>query len=328
MMIVNLIGGIHEDTIPNQIKAYNAVVSYFLNKALRKLGVETNFVDYHDIYKHNPPPCDHTIVIVGSAFVEFDTVRATGRPHIFGTKERRQIAKEFCDRIYNSTNDKTTLLIDKAFRYWDQYFDIVFTVATPTFPLDPSSEDFLRTYGKESKSKLWLYPEKYVYAGWGADPEYCYPDKNEQKTIFVDGYETSTKYYNQCKKWYAIINRVLKSLTDTKTHLIYDYSDGKRQPWPTFQRMLRESHFYIDPQLGATGLTRIEAGMCGCLIISAKEMYGAWALDPLETACWETEAELRAILDRETNPQRIHARARVQTWDKVAKRIVAGLNRQ
>jgi len=325
-MIVNLIGGIHEYETPHRFNSYNAVVSYFLNKALRDLGVETNLVVYDDIYKHDPPPCDHTLVIVGSAFVEFDTMRATQRSHIFGTKERRQVAKEFCDRIYNSTRGKTTLLIDSNFSYWDRYFDIVFTVATPTFPLDPTSEDFLRRYGKESENKYFLYPEKYIYAGWGADSDYCYPGKNEQKTIFVDGYETSTKYYNQCKKWYTIIDRVLKSLTDAKTHRIYDYSQGKRNPWPIFQRMLRESHFYIDPQLGATGLTRIEAATCGCLIVSAKEMYGAWALDPLETACWETEDELREILARETKPQRIHERARVQTWNKVAKRIIAGLN--
>ena len=326
-MIVNLISSITKDNVLHQLNTYNSVVAYFLNKALRKLGVETNLAYYGNIYEHTPPSCDHTVVIVGSAFVNFDTMRATQRSHIFGTAEQRQTAKNFCDRIYNSTRGKTTLLIDTNFSYWDRYFDIVFTVTTPKFPLKPTSKRFLKAYGSESKNKWWLYPEKYVYAGWGADPEHCYPDKNEQKTIFVDGYEQSTKYYNQCKKWYAIIDRVLKSLTDTKTHLIYNYSDGKRHPWPTFQRMLRESHFYIDPQLGSTGLTRIEAGTCGCLIVSAKEMYGAWALDPLETACWSTEEGLRKILDGETNPQRIHERAKVQTWDKVAERIVAGLNR-
>jgi len=325
-MIVNLIGAIYEETTPHQINSYNPVVTYFLNRALRDLGVETNLVLYTNIYEHDPPPCDHTLVIVGSAFMNFDIMRAEQRSHVFGTKEKRERAKAFCNRIYNSTRDKTTLLIDSNFSYWDRYFDIVFTVATPTFPLDPTSEAFLKRYGSKSKSKPWLYPEKYIYAGWGADPEYCYPDKNEQKTIFVDGYEASAKYYNPCKKWYVIIDHVLKSLTDAKTHRIYDYSDGKRHPWTTFQRMLRESHFYIDPQLGATGLTRIEAATCGCLIVSAKEMYGAWALDPLETACWETEEELREILARETNPQCIHERARVQTWNKVAKRIIAGLN--
>ena len=326
-MIVNLIGSIREDTTLHQICTYNSVVTYFLNKALRDLGVETNLVVYHDIYKHAPPLCDHTLVIVGSAFMEFDTVRATQRPHIFGTEERRQIAKTFCDRIYNSTRGKTTLLIDINFRYWDRYFDIVFTVADPVFPLNPSSKAFQKGYGRESKNKWFLYPEKYVYAGWGADSEYCYPDKNEQKTIFVDGYETSTKYYNRCKKWYVIIDRVLESLTDAKIYRIGDYTLEKRHPWPTFQRMLRESHFYIDLQLGSTGLTRIEAATCGCLIVSARKMYGTWALDPLETACWSTEKELRKILDGKVDSQRIHERARVQTWDKVAERIVVGLNR-
>lgn len=325
-MIVNLIGTISENTSLDQICTYNAVVTYFLSKALRNLGIETNLAYYGDIYEHTPPSCDHTIVIVGSAFVEFDTMRAEQRPTVFGTEERRQIAKAYCDRIYNSTRGKTTLLIDNNYQYWDRYFDIVFTVANPAFPLDPLSDAFHKRYGRNSKSKLWIHPEKYVYAGWGADSEYCYPDKNEPKTIFVDGYETSTKYYNRCKKWYVIIDRVLDSLTDAKTHRIYDYSGGKRHPWTTFQRMLRESHFYIDPQLGATGLTRIEAATCGCLIVSSKAMYGAWALDPLESACWKTEEELREILNRKTNPQLIHERAKVQTWDEVAKRIVAGLN--
>ena len=110
-MIVNLIGSFTDKTEVTRIADFNGVVTFFLDKALRSLGVESKPVNYASIYERDPPQCDHTIVIVGSAFVEFDTRRPHLRPHIFGTEERRKIAKQFCDRIYNTTRGKVTLYI-------------------------------------------------------------------------------------------------------------------------------------------------------------------------------------------------------------------------
>lgn len=303
------------------------MVTFFLNKALKSLGVKTNLVGYWTIYDDDPPECDHSVVTAGSAFMNFDVARAKIRPHVFGTEEKREKAKRFCDRIYKTTRGKVTMSIDSNFSFWDRYFDKVFTIAPPRFPVDPSSKKFSRRYGKDSKAKYWIYPERYVWIGWGADPEYCYPDKNEQKTIFIDYYEVNPVYAEKCRKWYDIYDCVLKTLSDVKIH------DNRvrpklseRLPWPQLQKLFRESHFSIDPQLGVGGLTRVESSMCGCLLVTSKAMYAKWAMDPLETATWETEEELREILSRETDPERIHKRARVQTWDKVAKRIIRSLN--
>ena len=323
-MIVNLIGTITDNTETHHLTQFNNVVTFFLHRALKSLGVDSNLVPYETIYNTSPPTCDHTIIIVGSAFVEFDTRQAKLRPHIFGTEERRKIAKKFCDRIYNSTRDKVTLYIDSNYPYWDSYFDKVFTVAPPKWPKDPTSDAFSKKWG-ESGSGQWIHPERYVYAGWGADPEYCYPDKGEQKTIFVDGYHKNIKYYNICKKWYVIIDRVLRSLDDAKTHRIHNYSGGERCKWPELQKRFRESHFYIDPQYGRTGLTRIESAMCGCSLVIAEPMFRPWAMNQGTTLTWNTEKELKKILNSETNPKQNHEKVKHITWDKVAKRMIVEL---
>ena len=326
-MIINVIGGIKETTKLNKIMTFNAVVSLFMVKALRSLGIETNHVPYYKIYKNNPPPCDHSILVVGSAFVEFDTRRAEKRPHIFGTTKRRQIAKTFRERIHKTTRDKVTMYIDSNYIYWDGYFDRVFTITPPTFPIEPKSDQFVRTYGKESSKKLWINPERYVYAGWGASPEYCYPDKNDRKTIFIDSYERGASF-EKIKNWYEIYDRVFDSLTDVKIHDYRGYiPTTKRLPWPKLQNVFRKSHFYVDPQLGVSGLTRIESAMCGCLLVTAKPMFQSWSMGQLKTATWETEEELRKIFDSKTNPAQIHEKVKDITWDKVAGRIVTELKR-
>lgn len=324
-MIINVIGGIKENYEFDKVMTFNAVVSVFMVEALRNLGIEARHVPYYTIYKHNPPPCDHSLLVVGSAFVEFDTRRAEQRPHIFGTTKRRQIAKEFCERIHKTTRDKVTTYLDSNYKYWDSYFDRVFTITPPQFPFDPKSEKFERIHGAESKKKTWIHPERYVYAGWGASPEYCYPDKNDQKTIFIDAYERGA-YFEKTKSWYEIYDRVLDDLADVK---IYDYRGytptTRRLPWYKLQKVFQKSHFYVDPQLGKSGLTRIESAMCGCLLVTAKPMFQSWAMGQLETATWETEDELREIFEMETDPDQIHEKVKDTTWDKVAERIVREL---
>lgn len=309
-MIVNLIGTITDNTQIHHLTQFNSVVTFFLHRALKGLGVDAQLVPYGQIYDKAPPTCDHSIVIVGSAFVEFDTKRAKQRPHIFGTEERRKIAKQFCDRIYNTTRDKVTLYIDSNYAHWDSYFDKIFTVAPPKWSGRPSP-------------KLWTHPERYVHVGWGADPEYCYPDKNKQKTIFIDFYETNPAYIKRAKGFYDIYDRVLGEMTDAK---IYDNRRRQLQrPWPDIQKLFRESHFYIDPQYGRTGLTRIESAMCGCLLVTAKNMFAPWAMGQLTAATWTFEKELRRILEGQTNPKQIHDKVKHITWNEVAKRIIVEL---
>jgi len=262
-------------------------VAWFLREALKKQHVECRLVYSKDIPTVTVPYADHTLVTSAIAM-----------------KAMRK-DPEYRERVRGSTKGKLTVYLDAAYAYWDGIFDRVFTVVEP--------------FGKSSK--------KYVYAGWGADPQYCYPDQGP-RAVFVDSLMYGF-YGGRFDHVYELIDTVLVELSWRVPLQIYcpfpDYHNRKVMTWLEVQQILRRCHFYMCTQDGEGGLTRIEAATCGALLVVPKPLYRHRTMGSLEHAIWTSKEELRQILKSNTDPDAISRKARAHTWDKVASRILAEL---
>lgn len=231
------------------------------------------------------PAADHTIVISG---VAMSRIRAD--------PEYREIVRA-------STEGMMTLYLDAAFAYWDKLFDLIFTVVKP--------------FRKSS--------EKYVYAGWGADPKHCFPQQKE-RTVFLDQRQGQAPIWKMYAKVLPTAGvKILLHPYDTKFPTV-PTRPRSRPSWLEMQkRFFRKTWFYLETGLGESGLTRIEAATCGALIVVPKPLYRPLTLASLEHAIWTEEWELRKILKSQPDPDAISRKARAHTWDKVASRILARL---
>lgn len=161
---------------------------------------------------------------------------------------------------------------------------------------------------------------RFVYAGWGADPSYYYPDQKE-KAVLLDRQHSYHGFPTEMARIYQTYLQVLPT-TGAK---IYRPPQTVRIPLRELQEMFRRCHYYCCTQYGDSGLTRIEAATCGALLVVPTRLYMPITMNPLSHAIWRTEADLRKIIATKTNPQAISAQARKQTWDLVARRIMARL---
>jgi len=160
---------------------------------------------------------------------------------------------------------------------------------------------------------------KFVWAGWAADPDHCYPDQGE-KAAFLDKQYATRSIRTELARIYQTYRRVLPT-TGAKIY----YKPKTMIPWMEMQKIFRKCHYYCCTQYGEAGLTRIEAATCGALLVVPARLYKPRSMGPLPHAIWRTEADLRRILATKTDPQAISKQAGRQTWDAVARRIMARL---
>ena len=231
------------------------------------------------------PAADHTIVLSGIAM------------------RRIRADPKYREIVRAATKGMMTLYLDAAFAYWDKLFDLIFTVVQP--------------FKKSSK--------QYVYAGWGADLNYCFPQQKE-RTVFLDQYQGQEPIWKMYKKVLPKAGvKILLHPYDTEFPTV-PTRPRSRPSWLTMQkRFFRKTWFYLETGSGESGLTRIEAATCGALIVVPKSLYRPLTLASLEHAIWTEEWELRQILKSKPDPEKISRKARVHTWDKVASRILKEL---
>lgn len=289
-MKINLISNLGEDAKLENVSLFNNTVAWFLREAFEKKGIDIRFVRDHDLRTKSPPEADHTLVISGIAM------------HFMAGTHRlvRGKTPTVRSRIRETCKGKIAVYIDADYGQWFKHFDYLFTV------VKPRSKD-----------------PKCVYAGWGADPKYCYPDQDE-KALFLDSlmYEFYEGKFNP-------IYDIYKKTLPTLGLKIYDpwpkYHGSTRITWTQVQDILRKTHFHCCTQLGESGLTRIEAATCGALLVVPKPLYMPRTMASLEHKIWSTEQELIKILTTETDPEAIRKKALEHSWDKVASRILEKL---
>jgi len=291
MTSINLISNFGEDAKLENVRVFNHTVAWFLRKALEKKGIEVRFVKEHDLLVNSPPNADHTLVI-----------SAIGMHYWAGTHRFvRGKTPTVRSKIRKATKGKVAVYIDADYGTWINQFDYLFSV------IQPRSGN-----------------PKCVYAGWGADPEYCYPEQ-EERAVFLDTF--NLKKPRGRKSIYEIYEEVLPTLKIKVYRPKPFYHKDKRLNWPNFQKIMRKCHYYCCTQLGDSGLTRIEAATCGALLVVPNLLYKPRTMASLEHRRWTTKQGLIKILKTETDPEAIREKALKHSWDKVATRILNRLNK-
>lgn len=276
----------------------NAVYAWFLNKWFRKIGVDSrltkdNFqlpVNTRQLKRagHYPQKADHMIV---TSYRGYHTILNT--PGYY--EKLRKITR---DKIVNylCSDYHTGMSKDRV-----KYFDHILTQVEPKPGRD----------------------EKYVYVGWGADPEYCYPEKGE-KAVYLDclmhGY-----YKGRYDDIYDRYQNVLPRPDIKLLHPIPVYRGVKRMGWLKHQKLVRAAHFYCLTQPGEGGLTRIEAATGGALLVVPEKFSRLRIIQSLERRVWKTEEDLIKILEKPFSVRKIRKKALKHSWEKTANRILTVL---
>lgn len=276
----------------------NMIYAWFLNKWFKKRGVDSRLVNHRfhlpikarNLKKANlyPTIADHLIITSRGGYS-----RILGVPGYY-------------EKLKEITKKKITLFLCSdyytgRFRQLPKYFDHVFTQVQPKTHLKP----------------------KYVYTGWGADPEYCYPEKKE-KAVYLDslmyGY-----YGGRYDHIYEIYEKTIPKLEIKLYHPLPRYKGTKRTGWLTHQKLVRASHFYCLTQPGEGGLTRLEAATGGALLVVPEAFSKLRSISGLERRVWKTEEDLIEILETPFSARIIRKKALEHSWEKTVDRILTVL---
>lgn len=292
MTSINIISKLHPNPRLEQSNRPNMVYAWFLNKWLRKAGVDSRFVSHifhktHKLTKADKPPqiADYTLITSRSGYSQI-----LGTPGYYEKLKKltkKKIAIYLCSDLHTGRNV-----------HLPKYFDHIFTQVQPKPGLDP----------------------KYVYAGWGADPEYCYPEKKE-KAVYLDSlmYEYYKGRYDSI---YKIYEETIPKLEIKLYHPLPRYKGTKRTGWLTHQKLVRASHFYCLTQPGEGGLTRLEAATGGALLVVPEAFSKLRSISGLERRVWKTEEDLIKILEKPLNARAIRKKALEHSWEKTVERIL------
>lgn len=273
----------------------NAVYAWFLNKWFRKRGVDSRLVmdNFHKPVNarqlkragYYPQIADHTIVTSYRGY--FLILNTPGYYEKLRNLTRDKIVNYLCSD-YHTGKSKDRV----------KYFDHILTQVEP----HPNRH------------------KKYIYVGWGADPEYCYPEKGE-KAVYLDclmhGY-----YEGKYDYIYDIYQKVLPRPDIKLIHPIPVYRGVKRMGWLKHQKLVRAAHFYCLTQPGEGGLTRIEAATGGALLVVPEAFSKLRIISSLERRVWTTKEDLIKILEKPFSARAIRKKALEHSWDKTVDRIL------
>ena len=147
------------------------------------------------------PTADHSIVISAAAM---KLMRATDHVKRRCRKHLRAV-----------TTGKTALYLDSDFWGWERLFDHIFTLAKPTSTR-----------------------ANYVYAGWGANPKFFYPEQGE-RAVYLD----SLMYGKYNNKFNHIYDTYTKMMSETDLTVLFPLPEYNkphaRIPWLDIQKIIR-----------------------------------------------------------------------------------------
>jgi len=282
---INLIGELDADSRLEMLATANQTYAWFLHKAFLEEGVDARFVHASKLLKSVLPKIDHALVILSMANV---TLLSGGG---------------YLQKLRSSTAGKVACYMntDKLKGGIDQYFDYCFT------PIEPRPH----------------HPEKYVYAGWGVDPSYSYPDQDE-KAVFLDSKVLSPQMRQKTEKAYQIYDNVLPKLDMKIYNPVSIYNESKRLPYPDYQTILRKCHYFLCTQFGA-GLAHLEAAACGALLVVPTKLYQERAMRLLNHRIWHTEGDLVSVLMKDVDIEANRRLALEHCWGNVVRRMIKSL---
>lgn len=278
-MRINLISGLDENARLEKLISPNQIYAWFLRKAFLGAGVDARLVKGQKIVSEDPPETDHTLVISAAAYTR---MRKLGG---------------YQEKLRESTAGKLVSYANTDAIGRKNYFDYTFTQVKP----------------------FRSSPKTFIYAGWGADPEYCYPEQGE-KAAFLDSrvYPVNSR----TRGVYEVYDRVLPTLDIKIYNPTHTYNKDKRTPWPQYQAILRKCHYFLCTQWGEGGLNRLEAAACGALLVVPKKLRRKRTFGSLAHSMWRTDEYLIKILNTEVDIEANRELALKHRWEDVVQRII------
>jgi hypothetical protein len=278
-MKVNLISGLDENAALEKLVSPNQIYAWFLRGSFTKAGVETRLINGRTIITKAPPEADHTIVISAAAY------------------NRMRKFPEYREKLRKSTSGKLVSYVNTDAVERAKYFDYIFTQVKP----------FRNS------------PDTFIYAGWGVDPEYCYPEQ-EERAAFLDSMVYPLN--SRTRGVYETYDRVLPTLDLKIYNPVHTYNNGERVPWPEYQAILRKCHYFLCTQWGDGGLNRLEAAACGALLVVPKKLRRKRTFGSLAHSMWRTGEYLVKILSEEVDVEANRELALRHRWGDVVRRMI------
>jgi hypothetical protein len=194
------------------------------------------------------------------------------------------------------------------------------------------------------RTKQWdRYEKTNHYIGWAADPDLLYPEQSaEQLRILIDHpyYKNGTPDITEAvtkdvvafmltggwrDKWKSIKVRRLVNGGAEDVHAndpMHKQFDRQHVPFPDIAREYRKSHVYMVTHKESVGLTCLEMAFCGALTVASRGMIYQDRLDTIRHVTYDgVRAPWGQVLDMIHIKQSAEM-ARVQSWDKVADRML------
>ncbi|WAX21620.1 hypothetical protein [Stenotrophomonas phage RAS14] len=169
------------------------------------------------------------------------------------------------------------------------------------------------------------------YIGWGADPDYYQSRQEDSNTIkvlldhthYVEGQPDSTA--SILKALRNIPNVEIKRIGNNGKILgpddpieVYDRSGLPNQ---VYRDLLAETHVFIPTHVESVGLSVLEAGMSGCLVLSQTGFIFQDRLDTVKHVLYNNKIDWQNVLSN-INPVESRRQAMDNTWDNVFKRMM------
>lgn len=284
-MRINLISSLNEDSLIEEVFTPTQVYAWFLRKAFVENDIDARLINEAAILEVSPPKADHTIVISVAAFMLM--MREAG----------------YAQRLKGSTAGKLAryMNVDRLKRKGDRFFDLCFVQIAPA-PND----------------------EKYVWAGWGVDPTYSYPEQ-DGRAVFLDSKVLASYAMRRAKEVYRIYDQMLPKASVKIYNPIPIYNESERLSYPEYQSILRRCHYFLCTQYGDGGLNRLEAAACGALLVVPWRLYKERTMRLLNHQVWHSAEDLMEILQSDVDIESNRKQALEHRWEDVIRRMVKSL---
>ena len=301
-----------------KVKNFTGIQAHYLMRELRKRGVELHFIDPKpadelDYFANvDPQGCDHVLALG----LRYFTHHPPGCTAILGTKVRGKVT-QMHDGLVHDYLSQYMIGVDCNFMFRDD--------ATRT-------RDWKR------------YADKNCYIGWAADPDLLYPQqKKGELRILIDHpyYKQGTPDITEAVTIDAVtfarfggwqeryrsirLRRLVNGGAqdiDTR-HPTFKPFDRKHIPFEDIANEYRQTSVYMVTHKESVGLTCLETAYCGALTCASTALIYQDRLDTIRHVQYEgVRAPWGHILNT-IDPVLSAEKARVQSWDKVADRMLA-----
>jgi hypothetical protein len=299
----------------SKVKNFTGIQAYYLARELRARGVELVFVKH----KH-PQPLDYLAGLEGYGA---DHVLAFGLRWF--THQPPGCAAILKAKVPGAVTQLHDGVVHKYLDGHMQGVDCTFTFRDDS-----------------TRYKDWeRFAPRNHYIGWASDPEVLFPGQSgKHLRILIDhpyykhGQPDITAAVTQDVMLFQAeakrqrvpvsVRRLINGGAEEVTELDVQTKVFDRQhvPFPEIAKEYRQAHIYMVTHKESVGLTALECGFCGALTVATK---GLIYPDRLQTIRHVEYEGLRApwpkVLDSIDIPASV-AKAREQSWDKVADRML------